>query len=65
MTSVEQGRLEQVAKRRGTRQRHAGHDWRPRCRPPADGLRTELVISVVLAAWAMVLLCGYIAGAVP
>ncbi len=27
--------------------------------------RTELAVSVVLAAWAIVLLCGYIAGAVP
>jgi hypothetical protein len=27
--------------------------------------RTELVIAVVLAAWAIVLLCGCIAGAMP
>ena len=55
MTGVELGRREHVANRRGARHTHPGH----------PGLRTELVISVVVAAWAMVLLCGYIAGAVP
>ncbi|MBV9090601.1 MAG: hypothetical protein JO044_11975 [Mycobacteriaceae bacterium] len=55
MTIVQHGRLAHVVKQ--PRARHS--------QPVHHGRRTELVVSIVLAAWVIVLLCGYIAGAVP
>lgn len=51
MTVIRHGRLVHVADPAGAAR-------------PDDGRRTELLISIVLAAWAIVLLSGYVFGAV-
>ena len=64
MTTIERGRLAGAVERG----RLAGAvEHSPAGQPQVDHhpRRTELAVSIVLAAWAVVLLCGYLAGAVP